>query len=121
MMSLPQLAVRRPITTVMALVSIIVLGSIAVSRLPLAYLPEIDVPFIHVEVPYPDSNPTQVEKEIAKPVEEVLSTLSGVKRLSSRSSADSAGITLEFDWCACRSARRSSRSNPRCRPASARC
>jgi len=98
MTGLPELAIRRPITTVMALVSIIVLGSIAVSRLPLAYLPEIDVPFIHVEVPYPDSNPTQVEKEIAKPVEEVLSTLSGVKRLSSRSSADGAGITLEFDW-----------------------
>jgi HAE1 family hydrophobic/amphiphilic exporter-1 len=65
MMSLPELAIRRPITTVMALVCIVVLGAIAVSRLPLAYLPEIDVPFIHVEIPYPDSNPTQIEKEIA--------------------------------------------------------
>jgi HAE1 family hydrophobic/amphiphilic exporter-1 len=98
MMGLPELAVRRPITTVMLLVSVIVIGGIAVSRLPLAYLPEVDVPFIQVEVPYPNSNPTQIEKEIAKPVEEVLATLSGVKKLRSESTADSASITLEFDW-----------------------
>ena len=80
MMSLPELAVRRPITTVMVLVSVMVLGGIAVTRLPLAFLPEIDVPFIHVEIPHPDSNPSQIEKEIAKPVEEVLATLSGVTK-----------------------------------------
>jgi len=96
--SLPRLAVQRPITTVMVLVSVILLGGIAVNRLPLAYLPELDVPFIAVEVPSPNSNPTQVEKEIAKPIEEVLSTLSGVKKLTSRSSADAAEIQLEFNW-----------------------
>ena len=84
MISLPGLAVRRPITTAMVLISVIVLGGIAVSRLPLAYLPEVDVPFIQVEIPYPNSNPTQIEKEITKPVEEVLSTLSGVKKLTNR-------------------------------------
>ena len=98
MSGLPALAVRRPVTTVMLLVCVIVLGGIAVSRLPLAYLPEVDVPFIQVEIPYPNSNPTQVEKEITKPVEEVLSTLSGVKKLRSESSADSAEVTMEFSW-----------------------
>ncbi len=98
MSGLPALAVRRPVTTAMLLVCVIVLGGIAVSRLPLAYLPEVDVPFIHVEIPYPNSNPTQVEKEITKPVEEVLSTLSGVKKLRSESSADSAEVTMEFSW-----------------------
>ena len=97
-MSLPALAVRRPITTVMALVSVLVLGGIAVSRLPLAYLPEVDIPGIWVQVPYPDSNPSQIEKEIVKPVEEVLSTLSGVKSLESEASADSASFELEFTW-----------------------
>ena len=53
------------------------------SRLPLAFLPEVDVPFIGIQIPYPNSNPTQVEKEIAKPVEEVLATLPGVKKLRS--------------------------------------
>jgi HAE1 family hydrophobic/amphiphilic exporter-1 len=97
-MSLPRLAVDRPITTVMILISVLVVGGIAVSRLPLAYLPKVDAPFIIVEVPYPNSNPTQMEKEIARPVEEVLSTLTGLSKLRSVSSADGAEFELEFTW-----------------------
>lgn len=97
-MNLPKLAVSRPVTTLMVLVSVLVLGSIAWTRLPLAFLPEVDAPFIGIQIPYPNSNPTQVEKEITKPVEEALATLSGVKKLRSRSTADGADINMEFDW-----------------------
>ncbi|MGH9379478.1 MAG: efflux RND transporter permease subunit [Thermoanaerobaculia bacterium] len=97
-MSLPRLAVNRPVTTAMLLVSVLVLGGIAAFRLPLAYLPEVDFPFVGVEIPYPNSNPQQIEREITKPVEEVLATLPGIKKLSSRSTADEASIFLEFDW-----------------------
>lgn len=97
-MSLPRLAVRRPVTTAMLLISVLVLGGIAAFRLPLAYLPEVDVPFIGVEIPYLNSNPIQIEREIAKPVEEVLATLPGVKKLNSTSSTDGAQFFLEFDW-----------------------
>jgi len=96
--NLPKLAVRRPVTTVMLLISVLVLGGIAMLRIPLAYLPELDIPFIQVQVPYPNSNPRQMEKEITKPIEEALSTLSGIKTLNSSSSADSADFFLEFDW-----------------------
>ncbi|HVT44984.1 MAG TPA: efflux RND transporter permease subunit [Thermoanaerobaculia bacterium] len=97
-MNLPKLAVNRPITTVMLLVCVMVVGGIALSRMPLAFLPEVDAPFIGVEIPYPNSNPTQIEKEITKPVEEVLSTLSGIKKLTSTSTADSARVQLRFNW-----------------------
>ena len=97
-MNLPSLAVRRPITTAMLLLSILLFGAIAMKRLPLAFLPEVDVPFIGIEIPYPNSNPAQIEREIVKPVEEALATLSGIKRLRSSSSADQASVRLEFDW-----------------------
>jgi HAE1 family hydrophobic/amphiphilic exporter-1 len=97
-MSLSTLAIRRPISAAMLLVSIVVFGGIAMNRLPLAFLPTVDVPFIGIEVPYPNSNPMQVEREITKPIEEVLGTLSGVKSLRSTSSPDSAEIRMEFDW-----------------------
>ena len=97
-MQLPRLAVRRPITTAVILISVLVMGGIALTRLPLAYLPEVDVPFIGIEIPYPNSNPAQVEKEIVKPVEEVLATLPGVKTLNATASADRAEFFLEFDW-----------------------
>lgn len=97
-MFLSRLAVSRPITTAMLLLSVLLFGGIAVNRLPLAFLPEVDVPFIGIEIPYPNSNPAQVEREITKPVEEILSTLSGIRRLRSSSSADRAVIRMQFDW-----------------------
>jgi len=97
-MSLPSLSVRRPITTAMILASILLVGGIALLRLPLAWLPELDAPFIFIEIPYPNSHPQQVEREITRPVEEVLSTLSGVTKLNATSSPDGAQLELEFTW-----------------------
>ena len=97
-MQLPRLAVNRPITTAMLLISVLVMGGIALLRLPLAYLPEVDAPFIGVQIPYPNSNPWQVEREIVKPVEEVLATLPAVKKLNAQADADQAQFFLEFDW-----------------------
>ncbi len=97
-MTLPQLAVRRPITTAMLLASVLLFGGLAAYRLPLAFLPEVDAPFIAVEISYPDSNPAQVDREITKPVEERLATLSGVKKLRSTSGPDSAHFEMEFAW-----------------------
>ncbi|HXH28308.1 MAG TPA: efflux RND transporter permease subunit, partial [Candidatus Polarisedimenticolia bacterium] len=97
-MNLPRLAVQRPVTTLMGLVTIMIIGGIALARLPLVFLPEVDIPFIGIVIPYPNSSPSQVEKDITKPVEEVLSTLAGVKRLRATSTADQAEFHLEFDW-----------------------
>jgi len=96
--SLATLSIRRPVTTLMGLLCVIVVGAIALARLPLAYLPSVDAPFIGIQIPYPNSNPTQVEKEIVKPVEEALATLSGVKKMSANATADSAEFNLQFSW-----------------------
>ena len=97
-MQLSKLAVTRPITTAMILISILLIGGIALVRLPLAYLPEVDAPFIGVQIPYPNANPKQIEKEVLKPVEEILATLPGVRTLNSKATADQAEFFLEFDW-----------------------
>jgi HAE1 family hydrophobic/amphiphilic exporter-1 len=92
------LSVRRPITTIMVLVSLLVLGVISFARLPLAFLPEVDFPAIFISVPYPNSSPAQIEKEIVKPMEEALATLSGVRKMSSTATADEASLQLDFNW-----------------------
>ncbi len=97
-MNLPQLSVRRPITTAMLLVSVLLVGAIALNRLPLAFLPELDAPFIFVDIGYPNSHPRQIELEITKPVEEVLATLSGITTMNSTSTADGAQVFIEFSW-----------------------
>jgi len=97
-MNLPRLAVTRPITTFMILVCLVVLGGMSGARLPLAFLPTLDIPFVAVIVPYPNSNPTQIERTIARPLEEAFATLPDVKRMNSNSSADACEVFMEFEW-----------------------
>ena len=97
-MSLVDLSLRRPVTTVMAFVSLVVVGLLAAVRLPLEFLPEIDAPFLFIQVPYSGSTPEEVERSITRPAEEVLATLSGIKRINSNSRADAAEIFIEFRW-----------------------
>jgi HAE1 family hydrophobic/amphiphilic exporter-1 len=97
-MTLSKFAITRPITTIVLLASIVVVGVIAATRMKLALYPNIDIPQIFIQVPYPNSSPTQIEKNIVRPIEETLSTISGIKNMNSRSTADGAEINLEFDW-----------------------
>jgi HAE1 family hydrophobic/amphiphilic exporter-1 len=82
-MWLTRLAIQRPITASMVLLSLLVLGAISFLRIPLNFLPNEQFPFIGVSIPYPNGIPSQVEREIARPIEEVLSTLGGVKEIFS--------------------------------------
>jgi HAE1 family hydrophobic/amphiphilic exporter-1 len=97
-MSLVELSLKRPVTTVMVFISLVVVGMLAAVRLPLEYLPEIDAPFVVVSMPYPGSTPEEIERTITRPAEEVLATVPGIKRMDSSSSADSSDIFIEFDW-----------------------
>ena len=98
-MSLAELSLRRPVTAVMFYVSLIVIGIIASFRLPLEQFPEINFPFVMVQLPYPGSTPEEVERTITRPAEEALATLSGIKDMNSSSGPDGASIQMRFtDW-----------------------
>ena len=97
-MWLTRLAVDRPITVTMGLLSLIVLGAVSTSKLPLSFLPQADLPFIGVQVSYENGIPSQVEREIARPIEEVLATLGGVQEISSQSDEYGTFVGVEFEW-----------------------
>ena len=98
-MSLAQLSLKRPVSAIMFFVSLLVIGLIASQRLPLEQFPEVSAPFLMVDLPYPGSTPNEVERTITRPVEEALSTLSGIKRMNSQSRGDGANVFIEFsDW-----------------------
>ncbi len=98
MITLPELAIRRHVTTLMILVSLAVLGTVALRRLPLAFLPEMDEPALYVRLPYPNAAPEQIERMIVRPVEDALGSVKGLRRLWSRCSDDGGSVRLEFDW-----------------------
>jgi len=97
-MTLAEMSLKRPVTAIMLFVSMTVIGLIAAFRLPLEAEPDVQFPFMAVEIPYPGSTPGEIERTITRPVEEALSTLTGVQRMRSLTSADGANIFMQFKW-----------------------
>lgn len=97
-MTLPEIAIRRPVTTLMVLVSIVVLGLVALARLPLAFMPDIVEPELFVHLPYENASPEQVERMIVRPVEDAVGGVKGLQSMWSNCGTDGGRIRLEFDW-----------------------
>ena len=97
-MTLAELSLKRPVTAVMFFVSLTVVGLLAATRLPLEYMPDIEAPFLFVQIPYAGSTPAEIERTITRPVEEALATIPGIQSMNSNSRADSAEIFMEFKW-----------------------
>src|SRR5690554_2134508 len=98
-MSVAAFSLRRPVTTVMVFISLVVVGLIAGFRLPLEALPDVSAPFLYVQLPYEGSSPEEVERNLLRPAEEALATMTGIKRMRGNASANGAGVFLEFrDW-----------------------
>jgi len=91
-------AMNRPVTIIMVFVSMVAIGLVSSRLLPLEYFPAVDIPFIILDIPYQGSTPEEVELEITRPAEEVIATLSGIKRLESTSTANGARLEVIFDW-----------------------
>ncbi len=95
-MNISELSVKKPITMLMILLSIIVLGFLALSRLPLAFLPNFSSNHVDISVPYVSSSPEEVERLITRPIEEIMSTLPHLENISSSSTSEGARIEVEF-------------------------
>ncbi|MCA9707425.1 MAG: efflux RND transporter permease subunit [Myxococcales bacterium] len=93
-----RLSLRRPITMMMVLLSAIVLGFVALSRIPLELIPSgFSPPFMSVTVPYPDATAKDVEDKITRPLEAAVATTPGLDEITSISSAGSARVVMTFE------------------------
>jgi HAE1 family hydrophobic/amphiphilic exporter-1 len=97
-MSIYESAVKKPITTLMIFIAVIVIGIYSLSRLAIDYFPEIEFPTITVLTTYPGANSENIEQNITKPIEEQLSALNNLKKITSRSSDNISIITVEFNF-----------------------
>ncbi len=97
-MSLPDFAVRRPITIFMAAVAVATFGTLAARRLPVDLLPDLSYPTLTIQTEYPDAAPTSVEQFITRPVEEGVGVIPGLRSMRSVSRAGLSEVILEFDW-----------------------
>ena len=94
---LPTFSVHRPVTVLMTFLAILVVGFIAYTQIPVELMPDGYIPpFLGIWVPYRETNPKEVEDQIARPSEEILQTVSGIKGISSSSHSNGCWIWLEF-------------------------
>ena len=97
-MRITELSLKRPITTLMFFFCFLVVGGVSTRLIPLEYFPEVQFPGIFIQIPYPSSTPEEVERLVTRPVEEALSTLSGIKRFRSTTTSDGVQIGVFFGW-----------------------
>ncbi len=81
----------------MIILAVVLFGLLAFFSVPLNLMPSIKLPYVTIQVVYPGAGPQEVETQIIKPVEDVISTISGIKTLTSYA-MENVGITLiEFE------------------------
>lgn len=97
-MGLTRFVLKRPITTVMALLCLLVFGISSVFSATLEQMPEMETPMMIVMSRYEGAGPEDVEELVTSPIEDAVGTLEGVKSMSSDSGDGSSMVMLEYDY-----------------------
>ena len=92
-----RLSVKKPFTVLVAIIAVIALGFVSLSKLSMDLLPEIDLPYLIVITPYPGASPEKIEDTVTIPVENALGTVNGVANVSSSSNENYSMVQLEFE------------------------
>ena len=97
-MKIYESAVRKPISTVLLFVGVMVFGLFSLSRLSVDQYPEIEIPQISVITMYPSANAADIETNITRVLEDNLNTVNNLKKLTSKSQDNVSMITVEFEY-----------------------
>ncbi len=96
-MKLTEVAIKRPAFMTMIFVALAVLGLYGYMNMGVDLLPKMDWPMVFVSTVYPGAGPEEVETQVAKPIEESLSSLAGLKSIRSYSGENVAFSVIEFE------------------------
>ncbi len=89
--------IRRPVATTLLTIAVAAAGAIAFFLLPVAPLPNVDIPTVMVQATLPGASPETVATSVTTPLERHLGTIAGVTEMTSSSSVGSSRIVLQFD------------------------
>jgi hydrophobe/amphiphile efflux-1 (HAE1) family protein len=95
-MNLAALSIKRPIFITCVVMLMLILGYVSLKKMPVDLFPDVTFPTIFVQITYPGASPIDVEKQVAKPIEDELGSLSGLKTITSNNLDSAAIIILQF-------------------------
>lgn len=99
-MNITRLSIDRPVGICMVVAFFVVLGLYSFYRIGVELLPAINTPYVTITVKYPGANAESVEQQVIKPIEDAVSSVSNVKKVTSTASYEKAQITLEMEFYA---------------------
>ena len=97
-MSIYGSAVKKPVTTIMIFIAVVVFGLYSIVRLPVDLYPEIEFPAITVFTTYPGASASDIETNITEPIEDALNTVEDLNEVTSVSRDNLSIVTLEFEY-----------------------
>lgn len=97
-MKIYETSVKKPISTALIFVAVIVFGLFSLNNLAIDQLPEMDLPSISVVTTYTGANAEDIENNITRRIEDGLNTVSNLKEITSKSSDGVSLVSLEFEW-----------------------
>jgi HAE1 family hydrophobic/amphiphilic exporter-1 len=96
-MNIARLAIKRPILITSIVFTILFVGLISMSRLGIDMYPDVQFPYVIVQTIYQGSAPEEIENLISKPIEDEISSISGLKRVSSRNMESVSVVMCQFN------------------------
>ncbi len=96
-MNISELFIKRPVTTTLIMLGILVFGTMAYRALPVSDLPAVDFPTIQVQAGLPGASPETMAATVALPLEKQFAGIAGLTNINSVSQQGSTNITLQFD------------------------
>ncbi|MEZ5413799.1 MAG: efflux RND transporter permease subunit [Opitutaceae bacterium] len=96
-MLLSDVSIKRPVVCIVLALIVVIVGGLAFTQLPVREYPDIETPVVSVNASYPGAAAEVIETQITDPIEEELSTIDGVRVMSSSSSTGRSSVSLEFD------------------------
>jgi len=91
------IAIKRPVFTVMVIMALLVFGVIAYNRIGIDFFPKVEMPVATIMTIYPGADPETVEKEVSEKIEDAVSTIAGIDTLRSISVENVSQVILQFD------------------------
>ena len=96
-MNIARLAIKRPILITSIVLTLLFVGLIAMNRLGVDMYPDVQFPYVVVQTIYVGSAPEEIENLITKPIEDEVSSISGLKRVSSRNMESVSLVVAQFN------------------------
>ncbi|MEO5692733.1 MAG: efflux RND transporter permease subunit [Usitatibacter sp.] len=97
-MFLSDFAIKRPVSTIVIIIALMFMGLLALKKLRVNQIPDVDMPVMVVTIPYPGASPETVEREVINRIEKALQSIPQVYQIRSTSAESQASIVIQFNF-----------------------